>query len=136
MPSSSTLQALIEFLQTSYAAQQLAPFVILLGFPALVLLARARWHALSTLVPGPALIQMVLEALGVGFLWNWGNGGVGRKGEGYGEEVKEGKRRKRKLRTRSEQVEVNGLAVGSGEWIVAVGGEGVLALTTCRHGHG
>ncbi|KAI5116047.1 hypothetical protein M0805_009361, partial [Coniferiporia weirii] len=95
---------LLEFIQSSYAAQQLAPFVVLLGLPAFALLARAHWHALS------ALVHMVLESFGVSFLWNWGAGSAETAAAAV-----ERRRAKKKgvVRTRKDQVEMNGLATYS-----------------------
>lgn len=125
MPS-STLRALVDFYQTSYALQQLLPFLVLFGFPALTLALLAARRRVPTwkrnwwliFVPGPVVAQMVLEALGVGFLWSWasGNGsGAGASGgKGEGEDVKEARGRKRKMRnrTKSEAGKVDGVLAG------------------------
>ena len=123
MPS-STLRALVDFYQTSYALQQLLPFLVLFGFPALTLALLAARRRVPTwkrnwwlvLVPGPVVAQMVLEALGVGFLWSWASGGNGGGGAGgkEGEDMKEARGRKRKMRnrTRSEAGKLDGVLVG------------------------
>lgn len=106
---------LLEFIQSSYAVQQLAPFLVLFGLPVFALLARAHWHALS------ALAHMVLESFGVSFLWNWGASNA----EAAAAAAERRKTKKKGVvRTRKDQVETNGLATYSGaccvRWVLSV----------------
>lgn len=125
------LHELAGFLQSSYAAQQLAPLLVLFAFPAFILLVlRVPWYALVRrsihllssfeFVPLLLLAQMVLEALGVGFLWNWGRTRGGGAGDGE-EESRALRSKKRKVKVGSEKAGEEGeelLSEGSGMFIV------------------
>ena len=81
--------------------QQVAPLVVFLLIPALVLTANA--HRTTLLQP----FYMVLEALSFAFPWNWSNGRSSPGSSPGGRKLK-----KKNVRTRAEQLGLNGDASG------------------------
>ncbi|KAH8118788.1 cysteine proteinase [Phellopilus nigrolimitatus] len=107
LPPLAQLAAFLE--SPPYAAQQSAPLLVLLGLPALALLARAHWHALS------ALAHMVLAALGLGLglPWSWGTAHARENGDASaGAPAGRHKAKKGRARTRAgqQQALANGAA--------------------------
>ncbi|KAH8101987.1 hypothetical protein DFH11DRAFT_1845138 [Phellopilus nigrolimitatus] len=107
LPPLAQLAAFLE--SPPYAAQQSAPLLVLLGLPALALLARAHWHTLS------ALAHMVLAALGLGLglPWSWGTAHARENGDaGAGTPAGRHKAKKGRARTRAgqQQALANGAA--------------------------
>lgn len=92
-------EAIQDFL-SSYAFQQVAPFIVLFIVPAFALFARVHWHTLVWLV------SMVFESLALSLPWNWGVGEDGSSGSSSARKSK----RKSHVRSKAGQAKLNGSA--------------------------